>query len=91
MKCVVSCQLFHFVQLSTLTSQHQEGKPVRFNLCMIAMSLHRSLKFIEEYITREVLPSYGNTHTTTSFTSRQSTHFREEARYSHVQCINQAH
>ena len=40
----------------------------------------RSLSFIEDYIAREVLPFYGNTHTTTSFTSRQSTHFREEAR-----------
>ena len=43
-------------------------------------TLVRSLQFIEDYIVREVLPSYGNTHTTTSFTSRQSTHFREEAR-----------
>ncbi|RZC42997.1 uncharacterized protein BDFB_005852, partial [Asbolus verrucosus] len=40
----------------------------------------RSLQFIEEYITREVLPSYGNTHSTTSITSLQSTNFRQEAR-----------
>jgi selenocysteine lyase/cysteine desulfurase len=36
----------------------------------------RSLQFIEDYILREVLPSYGNTHTTTSITSLQSTLFR---------------
>lgn len=36
----------------------------------------RSLQFIEEYITREVLPSYGNTHSTTCITSLQSTNFR---------------
>ena len=35
---------------------------------------------IEDYILHEVLPSYGNTHTTTSVTSLQTTLFREEAR-----------
>ncbi|KAL3265952.1 hypothetical protein HHI36_010140, partial [Cryptolaemus montrouzieri] len=40
----------------------------------------RSLQFIEEYILREVLPCYGNTHSTTSITSLQSTLFRQEAR-----------
>lgn len=36
----------------------------------------RSLQFIEDYILHEVLPCYGNTHTTTSITSLQSTLFR---------------
>ncbi|CAH0560225.1 unnamed protein product [Brassicogethes aeneus] len=40
----------------------------------------RSLQFIEEYILREVLPTYGNTHYTTSISSLQSTLFRQEAR-----------
>lgn len=40
----------------------------------------KSLKFIENYIMNEVLPSYGNTHTTTSVTSLQTTLFRHEAR-----------
>ena len=40
----------------------------------------RSLGFIESYITEHVLPLYGNTHTTTSVTGRQSTLFRAEAR-----------
>lgn len=40
----------------------------------------RSLSFIEDYIHREVLPEYGNTHTTTSVTSLQTTLYRHEAR-----------
>lgn len=40
----------------------------------------RSLAFIEEAIRREVLPSYGNTHTETSFTGRRTTRLRELAR-----------
>ena len=40
----------------------------------------RSLSFIEQYIYNEVLPKYANTHTETSGTGLQTTHFREEAR-----------
>ncbi|XP_013390956.1 uncharacterized protein LOC106159276 [Lingula anatina] len=40
----------------------------------------RSLGFIEDYIKEQVLPDYGNTHTTTTVTSLQSTLFRHEAR-----------
>lgn len=40
----------------------------------------RSLKFIEDYILKEVLPLYANTHTTTSITGLQTTLFRYEAR-----------
>lgn len=40
----------------------------------------RALGFIETYIAENVLPLYGNTHTTTSITGRQSTLFRTEAR-----------
>ena len=36
----------------------------------------RSLKFIEDFLQREVLPHYGNTHTTTSVTSLQTTMYR---------------
>ena len=43
----------------------------------------RALGFIEDYIRDEVLPLYANTHTGTSITSRQSTQFREEARYTY--------
>ena len=40
----------------------------------------RALKCFEDYIVHSVLPSYGNTHTTTSFCSQQTTRLREEAR-----------
>ena len=40
----------------------------------------RSLKFIEDYIGKYVLPHYGNTHTTTTVTSTQTTLYRHEAR-----------
>nr|XP_018898965.1 PREDICTED: uncharacterized protein LOC109031724 [Bemisia tabaci] len=40
----------------------------------------RSLQFIEDYILKEVLPAYGNTHTTTTLTSLQTTLFRHESR-----------
>ena len=40
----------------------------------------RSLSFIEDYIREEVLPHYGNTHTTSTVTSLQTTMYRHEAR-----------
>ncbi|BHF60096.1 hypothetical protein SprV_0100305700 [Sparganum proliferum] len=40
----------------------------------------RALSFIENFIYNEVLPHYGNTHTTTSITSLQTTLFRHEAK-----------
>ena len=40
----------------------------------------RSLGFIEDFIRDEVMPLYANTHTETSTTGLQTTHFREEAR-----------
>ena len=47
----------------------------------ILIIIDRSLKFIEDYISNEVLPLYANTHTETSQCSHQMTQFREEARY----------
>ncbi|WP_412537938.1 aminotransferase class V-fold PLP-dependent enzyme [Longispora sp. K20-0274] len=40
----------------------------------------RALSFIEDFIRREVLPYYGNTHTESSGTGLQTTRFREDAR-----------
>ena len=40
----------------------------------------RSLDFIEDFIRREVMPMYANTHTETSTTGLQTTRFREDAR-----------
>ena len=36
----------------------------------------KSLSFIEDFIAKEVLPLYGNTHTTTTVTSLQTTLYR---------------
>lgn len=43
--------------------------------------LNRPLKSIEDFIATEVLPVYANTHSGTSYCSRQTTDYREEARY----------
>ena len=40
----------------------------------------RALHFVEDYIRDQVLPSYANTHTETSYTGAQTTALREEAR-----------
>jgi selenocysteine lyase/cysteine desulfurase len=40
----------------------------------------RSLSFVEDFIRREVLPLYANTHTEASATGLATTHLREEAR-----------
>jgi selenocysteine lyase/cysteine desulfurase len=40
----------------------------------------RSLSFIEDFIRREVMPLYANTHTQMSGTGRQTSRFREDAR-----------
>lgn len=41
----------------------------------------RPLASIEKYIATEVLPHYANTHTTSTFTSLQTTAFRHEVRW----------
>lgn len=40
----------------------------------------KAVKFIEDYITKEVLPVYSNTHTSSSYVGIQTSCFREEAR-----------
>ncbi|MDR6978397.1 selenocysteine lyase/cysteine desulfurase [Streptomyces sp. 3330] len=40
----------------------------------------RSLDFIEDFVREHVLPLYGNTHTESSSTGRQTTRLREDAR-----------
>ena len=40
----------------------------------------RCLKFIEEYLAKQVMPFYANTHTMMSGTGRQTTALREQAR-----------
>lgn len=48
----------------------------------------RSIKPIEEYLVSNILPLYGNTHTTTSRTGHQSTCYRQEARQIVAQAVN---
>lgn len=40
----------------------------------------RSLTFVEDFISAEILPRYANTHTESSGTGRQTTRLREDAR-----------
>lgn len=48
----------------------------------------RPLYSVEKYIEKELLPFYGNTHTTTSITGIQSTCFQHEARQIVAECVN---
>lgn len=47
----------------------------------------RALSFLEEAISKTVLPVYGNTHTETSYTGRETTALREEARQVIAQAV----
>ncbi|CAH0476125.1 unnamed protein product [Peronospora belbahrii] len=48
----------------------------------------KPLQCIEDYLNREVMPFYGNTHTTASITGLQTTCFRHEARQIVAQAVN---
>uniref|UniRef100_H3H413 Uncharacterized protein n=1 Tax=Phytophthora ramorum TaxID=164328 RepID=H3H413_PHYRM len=48
----------------------------------------KSLECIERFIHDHVMPTYGNTHTTTSVTGLQTTAFREEARQIIAKAVN---
>ena len=48
----------------------------------------RALTAVENYVQAEVLPTYANTHTTTSVSGLQSTCFRQEARQIIAQSCN---
>jgi len=48
----------------------------------------RSLAFIEEFISTQVLPFYANTHTETSFSGAQTTAYREQARATIRRAVN---
>ncbi|MFQ5523582.1 MAG: aminotransferase class V-fold PLP-dependent enzyme [Acidimicrobiia bacterium] len=51
----------------------------------------RSLSFVEDFIRRQVLPLYANTHTETSGTGLQTTRFREDAREIIRRCVGANH
>lgn len=46
------------------------------------------MESIERFMRDEVLPVYGNTHTTSSETGAQTTSFREEARHIIAEAVN---
>lgn len=48
----------------------------------------RPVRSIENFMNREVLPWYGNTHTTTSAAGAQTTAYREEARRTIADAVN---
>ncbi|GAB9477254.1 hypothetical protein Gpo141_00014317, partial [Globisporangium polare] len=48
----------------------------------------KPLQCVEDFVQKEVLPLYGNTHTTTSVTGVQMTSFREDARRVIAKAVN---
>ncbi|KAG2508625.1 hypothetical protein BBO99_00002717 [Phytophthora kernoviae] len=48
----------------------------------------KAIESIELFMRNEVMPTYGNTHTTTSVTGLQTTSFREEARQIVAKAVN---
>jgi selenocysteine lyase/cysteine desulfurase/tRNA(Ile)-lysidine synthase TilS/MesJ len=48
----------------------------------------RGIQQIEDYLQKEVMPFYGNTHTSTSITGHQSSCFRHEARQIVADAVN---
>ncbi|RLN65928.1 hypothetical protein BBJ29_009179 [Phytophthora kernoviae] len=48
----------------------------------------KAIESIELFMRNEVMPTYGNTHTTTSVTGLQTTSFREEARLIVAKAVN---
>lgn len=48
----------------------------------------RAVAQIESYLIQEVMPMFGNTHTTTSITGAQTTCFRHEARQIIAEAVN---
>jgi selenocysteine lyase/cysteine desulfurase len=78
----VETPLVRRIRESVIGDDHQLNGP--FGPRRVTYADHtasgRSLTFIEEYLRREVLPWYANTHTESSGTGRQTTRLREEAR-----------
>ena len=48
----------------------------------------KHVKKVEDFVNREIIPFYANTHTTTSVTGNQSTSYREEAREIIANAVN---
>ena len=77
-----SSKLAAFIDENVIGKEHEFVSPFgkrKVVYCDYTAS-GKSLHCIENYVMNEVLPTYGNTHTTTSVTSLQTTLFRHEAR-----------
>lgn len=75
-------KLIRYIDTNIIGKQHEFVSPFgkRHVVYCDYTASGKSLNFIETYIVNQVLPTYGNTHTTSSVTSLQTTLFRHEAR-----------
>lgn len=75
-------QLIDTIRQSVIGEQHPIETPFGQKPLVYAdyTASGRSLEIIEQFIQQQVLPYYANTHTETSFTGRQTTALREQAR-----------
>jgi selenocysteine lyase/cysteine desulfurase len=83
-------QLCQHIRQNVIGAHHDFASPFgrrRITYCDYTAS-GRSLQFIEDYIQQHVLPTYGNTHTTTSMCGQQTTLLRAEARQIIAQSVH---
>jgi selenocysteine lyase/cysteine desulfurase len=66
---------------------HTSNEEILITYCDYIAS-GKPVKFIEDFLRDQVLPTYANSHTTSSYTGFQTTHFREEARKSIGKYVN---
>ena len=74
--------LFAYIRQNELGSDLQSQTPFGVRPLVYAdyTASGRALAFIEDYVREALLPTYGNTHTSTTKTGRQSSDFVAEAR-----------
>ena len=75
-------ELVKFVRESVIGADTQLDGPFGATRLIYAdyTASGRCLDFIEEYLAKQVMPFYANTHTMMSGTGRQTTALREQAR-----------
>lgn len=90
MKTVLKASLAKKIYQAQYCMRQQMSGPFGERLITYAdyIASGQSLTFIEDYLQQVVLPTYANTHTEASFTGRQTSHYREEARHLIRQSVN---